>query len=306
MKQVVILSNHGDLHAIAAKKLLVEDFGVECDIVDFGTYPTSATATVEVTDGGETLAWRGKAALDWGDVTTVWWRRPRRPSLRNLIPDRNARAFALAECDAVISTLLLSSRARFVNDPARQTAAHHKGLQLVTARRLGLKTPRTLISNDPAAVRAFVAAEAAGCITKPLTHPVDRMLPTRDVSEHDLHALDTLSVGPMLVQQRLGFGQDIRVCIFGDVIFAAEMDVDRIDGRLDFGSVWRTTEVPSELGSALLALTRELGLVTASIDLRRTVDGNCYFLEVNPAGQFLFVERDTDQPLTESLCRLLL
>jgi hypothetical protein len=50
---------------------------------------------------------------------------------------------------------------------------------------------------------------------------------------------------------------------------------------------------------------RRLGLVYGAIDMRRTPDGSYVFLEVNPSGQFLFIEELTAQPLTTSLARLL-
>ena len=51
-----------------------------------------------------------------------------------------------------------------------------------------------------------------------------------------------------------------------------------------------------------------LGLIYGAIDLRQTPAGDYVFLEVNPAGQWLFVEQRTGQPISEaisaSLCRL--
>lgn len=81
--------------------------------------------------------------------------------------------------------------------------------------------------------------------------------------------------------------------------------MESVDGRLDRG-LWRDHELPEELGRRLLDLVVSLDLEYGCLDLRRTDEGEYYFLELNPAGQFLMVERDTKQPLTESLCRLLL
>ena len=48
-----------------------------------------------------------------------------------------------------------------------------------------------------------------------------------------------------------------------------------------------------------------LGLVYGAIDMRRTPDGRYVFLEINPAGQWLFVEHFSGQPITSTLARLL-
>jgi glutathione synthase/RimK-type ligase-like ATP-grasp enzyme len=48
-----------------------------------------------------------------------------------------------------------------------------------------------------------------------------------------------------------------------------------------------------------------LGLVYAAIDLRLTPDGDHVFLEVNPAGQWLFIEQATGQPISEAIAGVL-
>jgi len=107
-----------------------------------------------------------------------------------------------------------------------------------------------------------------------------------------------------IVQELLPTGEDIRVNIFGDEVYAAEKTVESIDGRLD-AQLWREHTLPERLARKLVRLLRALGLDYGCADLRRLPDGRYFFLEVNPAGQFLMVERDTKQPLVESLCRLL-
>ncbi len=49
-----------------------------------------------------------------------------------------------------------------------------------------------------------------------------------------------------------------------------------------------------------------LNLVYGAIDMRLTPDGEYVFLEVNPAGQWLFIEERTGQPITATLANHLL
>ena len=49
----------------------------------------------------------------------------------------------------------------------------------------------------------------------------------------------------------------------------------------------------------------KLGLVYGAIDMRLTPNGRYVFLEINPAGQWLFIENRTGQPITMSLARIL-
>jgi glutathione synthase/RimK-type ligase-like ATP-grasp enzyme len=52
-------------------------------------------------------------------------------------------------------------------------------------------------------------------------------------------------------------------------------------------------------------LVDKLGLVYAAIDMRRTPDGRYVFLEVNPSGQWLFIENLTGQRMSAALAAAL-
>ena len=67
----------------------------------------------------------------------------------------------------------------------------------------------------------------------------------------------------------------------------------------------RPIELPQPVLESLLALMRRLGLDYGAIDLRRTDDGAFFFLEVNPAGQWMFVEQRTGPPISQAVAGLL-
>ena len=50
---------------------------------------------------------------------------------------------------------------------------------------------------------------------------------------------------------------------------------------------------------------KSLGLVYGAIDMRRTADDRYVFLEINPAGQWLFIEQHSRQPITAAVAELL-
>jgi glutathione synthase/RimK-type ligase-like ATP-grasp enzyme len=56
----------------------------------------------------------------------------------------------------------------------------------------------------------------------------------------------------------------------------------------------------------LLKIMRALGLVYGAIDMRLTPDGRYVFIEVNPAGQWLFIEERTGQKITDALAAKLM
>jgi hypothetical protein len=54
------------------------------------------------------------------------------------------------------------------------------------------------------------------------------------------------------------------------------------------------------------AMVREMGLLVAGIDLRRSPDGAWYCFEVNPSPGFTFFEAGTGQPIADMIARLLI
>lgn len=63
--------------------------------------------------------------------------------------------------------------------------------------------------------------------------------------------------------------------------------------------------LPTDVEAKLFVLMNRLGLVYGAINMRRRPDGSQVFLEVNPAGQWLFIERSSGQPITAALAELL-
>jgi len=69
---------------------------------------------------------------------------------------------------------------------------------------------------------------------------------------------------------------------------------------------YATHQLPPDTATKLHELMNRLGLVYGAIDLRLTPDGRYVFLEINPAGQFLYIEKATGQPITAALAQTLL
>jgi glutathione synthase/RimK-type ligase-like ATP-grasp enzyme len=63
--------------------------------------------------------------------------------------------------------------------------------------------------------------------------------------------------------------------------------------------------LPADVEAGVLALVEALGLRYAAIDFRRSDDGCHHFLEANPAGQWLFLEDRTGQPITRAVAEAL-
>lgn len=180
----------------------------------------------------------------------------------------------------------------------------------MVAHELGLRVPATLLTNEPARVVEFWHRHAGPCVYKPFTAPSFRMVETRALEPEQLDRLEALAHAPIILQEHVPRGVDVRVTVVGHEAFAAELAMVRpeaeIDWRLDLTACWQPHALPTAIEERLRALLRVLGLDYGCVDLRRRPDGEYVFFEVNPAGQFLFVEVDTELPISAAMAALLL
>jgi glutathione synthase/RimK-type ligase-like ATP-grasp enzyme len=64
-------------------------------------------------------------------------------------------------------------------------------------------------------------------------------------------------------------------------------------------------ELPPAVSEKCLELMRRLGIIFGCFDFIVTPDGRHVFLEVNPMGQWLWVEQMCGMPLLEAFCEFL-
>lgn len=176
------------------------------------------------------------------------------------------------------------------------------------AQEVGLTIPRTLITNEPAAARAFVAAEPGGTIYKAFSATEQEWRETRLLRPEEMAGLDNVAYAPVIFQEYVPAGVDLRITVIGDAIFPAAIHSQEtsypIDFRMDMSQARiEPATLPAETEASLLMLMARLGIVYGAIDMRRTPDGHDVFLEVNPAGQWLFIEQRTHHPITATLAR---
>jgi hypothetical protein len=78
----------------------------------------------------------------------------------------------------------------------------------------------------------------------------------------------------------------------------------KVDFRMHIDDVViRPTELPDAVVAGLRRLMMRLELTYGAIDMRLTPEGDYVFLEINPTGQWLFVEHATGQPIAATLAR---
>ena len=73
----------------------------------------------------------------------------------------------------------------------------------------------------------------------------------------------------------------------------------------EFGKEFRSGLV-TDVIDGVLALTRAFGLVYGAIDIIRSPEGRHVFLEINPAGEFQWIEATVGYPVSGALADIIL
>lgn len=195
---------------------------------------------------------------------------------------------------------------RVVNPPQAASVLQYKPFQLHVLRRIGAPVPRTLISNDPAAVRAF-HAEVRDVVFKPIMGGAL----TRQLDDEALGTLDTVRAAPVIYQQRIA-GDDVRVMLAGDE-FVSSVAIRTPAQHLDFRAdpvysggkaTYEEVRLPRPVVAACRKAARLCGLTFAGIDLKHTPDGGWVFLELNSSPIYLDVEVKLGHPISRAIARL--
>jgi glutathione synthase/RimK-type ligase-like ATP-grasp enzyme len=299
----------------------IEARGGQAFRLDSDLFPTELRLALRSRHGpGRGFIESAAGRLELADVRSVWYRRldPGGALPRELDPQ--LRSASIGEVRATIQGLVTSLEVPMVDRIDRILHAGQKALQLEVAARLGLEVPATLTTNDPDAVRAFAAACPAGIITKMLSsfaiheQGEERVVFTNPVSAEDLAELEGLELCPMTFQERVAKERELRVTIVGRRVFAAAIDSQasetaREDWRRDgvgLIDAWQHYALPDPVAGKLLELMEFFGLGYGAIDLIVTPDGRHVFLEVNPCGEFFWLEEAPGLPISEALAQLLL
>ncbi|MFN0243307.1 MAG: MvdC/MvdD family ATP grasp protein [Planctomycetota bacterium] len=318
---VLVVTWSGDSPTVAAVCAQLEARGEHAFRFDTDLYPSTTRISFEldahstrirfVSTGGE---------VDARDVRAVWSRRARIGE--RLSPDLtpSMRRACIGESRAVLHGCLAQLDALHVDREAAVLRASHKPLQLRWAQETGFEVPRTLLTSDGAQARRFSREPMRTLVAKPLTHfRIDederaRVVLTSRVERRDLDDDAALAVCPTMFQEEVAKALELRVIVIGDEVFAAAVDshahahtaVDWRAGARELADRWFAHELPLEVAARAIELVRRFELHYGAIDMILTPDGRYVFLELNPQGEFSWLEETGPRfPISRSIAALL-
>jgi len=257
---------------------------------------------------------RNGMTINLNDVRAAYYRRPQPPHF-----DGHPVAVAEylhAEWSAILRTIWNALDGRWLNCPFAILRAEDKPRQLSLARKSGFQVPATNVTNNHECAVSFTARHS--CVVKPLRHAliddgaVGKVIFTSRAGRICMDESAAIKMAPVIFQQEIPKECDVRVIVVDEQVFATgiysqKWDETKIDWRKGVRTdlEHRIVELPEAVQLACVNITRALGLRYSAIDLVEDPDGECWFLEANPNGQWAWIEQRTGAPISSAIVEAL-
>lgn len=269
----------------------------------------------EVDPTGQVRCFAEGEEYDFSDVKSVVFKRiPTK--YNNPIGDENS-AYLNNERKHFFEGIYLTlDHAKWVNPMFSTHIAERKIYQLKVASNLGLQIPKSIITNKLHTALSFLDLQSKAII-KPISNGLQVLkdkvysIYTTEVTAREFRKLDladTFST-PVFLQECIPNKYDIRVTIVGRSVFAVRISKDskEVDWRKpDIVKSYQSMVLPKFIIDKLLDLTSKFRMVYSAIDLIEMPNGEFIFLEINPVGEWVWLEQELGLNISEKIIQELL
>ncbi len=312
MMQVLLFTNKED---ITTDFVVQELQRQKIDFYRFNTEELSKTVQIVLDFENKRyllLDKQDKSEYNLLDFTDIYYRRPELPTYSDSDLTSGEKSFFQVEIYYTLEGVyrLLSDKHWFNNVFAIRNA-ENKIYQLLLAKEIGLTIPKTLISNHYNSVERFL--DSGNHIVKPV-HNARIMDGEKSkivyTSEIKLKVIkEEIEININYLQNKIEKECDIRATFVGRKCFAVSIDSQKmeetsVDWRKGEHILQHTPiELPRDVQAKCIILMEKLGLNYGAIDFILDKEGNYVFLEINPNGQWAWIEHLTGLPISKEIVK---
>lgn len=261
----------------------------------------------------------GQKPLPVECFTGAYIRQPKMPNL-NIVDDD--KEFAKREVGETLKSIWRAiDDSVWLNAPRRLLLASNKPEQLAIANSIGFNVPDTYVGSNYESIKKFYEAHSGEIIAKAVKHGFNfdgnkaRVAATQKIDESVLASIRYYAAIPMIFQNHIEKEYDIRVIVVGSDVFATAIESQSHE---ETKTDWRLSDcykiplrqykinLPQRIINLCFEITKRFDLRYSAIDLVLGKDGIYYFLELNPNGQWAWVEQLGIHKIRDSIIDALL
>jgi hypothetical protein len=300
-RTILIMTNSEDATSDYLEAYLRD---AELHVMRFNTDVDLCSTDLWFSKSRQSVSWLSES-LQPGDISAVIFRRPK--PFQPLVDGdpHHVRHAADEWAEAWEGFLAQIPVPKWINHPSRNFSASHKMDQLIKAFDSGFRVPESLVTNNPEKALEFTRSQENGVVIKPLASGfIERSNPEEDTViytvelEKDSPLLQDLKACPVLFQEKIRKHLDVRVTVLDEKIIAIGLKGQDQDGaqRLDIrrnnmvGVEYIPLTVPDRIRDAIHGMMTRYELRFAALDFAIDDQGEWVFFEVNPNGQWAWLD----------------
>lgn len=322
MKKVLIITHSKDNESIDIVSQQLKKYNATVIRFNVDKYPLHSSLTSSYEDG------QWKVYLDHNngqrdslhDITALWYRRSHNlgDGLRDVLEGEYLSSVH-GEIRTTLFGMLESMNCFQIGKFSQYRRLDSKEEQMKIASALGLKIPETCITNNPEEAKKFVLSHPKGAISKMQSsfaiekQGVEHVVFTNVITKDNLDLIESLQYCPMQFQEKLEKQKELRITIVGDAVYSFAVDSQKLENAkidwrregIELLDKWEPYELPESVKEKLLKMMDIYQINYGAVDIIVTPENEHYFLEINSAGEFLWLDRLIDGAITTQIAKVL-
>ncbi|KKT28181.1 MAG: RimK domain protein ATP-grasp [Candidatus Yanofskybacteria bacterium GW2011_GWA2_44_10] len=294
-------------------------------VYDYGQYPSNSQIGLKIDRNSKEL-WLhfSDIRLNCEEIRSVWNRRRGQSKAGVNIKNPKITEYIEQESQILLDSLPYLIKTDWISHPDAITISARKPYQLLVAKSLNLAIPETVIGNSSEMIEKYVSLDSMLAL-KPLSmatvslcdgenDPASNLILYTKPVTHDQIIKKTRRVVncPVTVQKYIPKEFELRITVVGNQAFACAIYSQETERTTHDWRKYDLTHtphkvfnLPDDINQKCLTLVDKLGLKFGCIDMIVTPEGQFVFLEINPNGQWLWIERLTNLPIGDAITDLL-
>jgi hypothetical protein len=300
-----------------AKNVLIITSSIDCTvdyiiqkyrgIIEFYRFNIDYFSKYEVIIGGSNQwsiscdEWK----LEKNDLYSIYYRKPRLPNLEEY--ELAYRSMISKDIISLVNGIVDDFEGKVLTKPCILRTTENKTFQLLYAEKKGLLIPKSCIGNSNKRALSFLDEES---IIKPLT--TGKVIKDKKVEIYQTNYFTTfendISLTPIYLQSYERKQYEVRLTYISGSFFAVRIDAeDKLDWRKDYcGLQYSIIECPKIIVSLCTTMLKDFKLNYGAFDFIVNEKDEWIFLEVNPNGQWLWLEQKLEIPISDGIIEYLI
>lgn len=302
---------------VLIKKVLIITSSIDCTVdylinkykntAEFYRFDIDLFSEYEIIIGGD-RQWVincDKWKLEKKEVYSIYYRKPRLPKLDDY--EYDYRSMIAKDIIALVNGIVDDFEGKVLTKPYILRRTENKTFQLLYAERNGLSIPKSYIGNSNEMALSFLGGKS---IIKPLTtgklimHNKTEIYQTNYFTEFD----DDIALTPIYLQEYENKKYEVRLTYINGSFFTVRIDSeDKLDWRKNYsGLKYSIIECPKVIVNLCVMLLKSFELNYGAFDFIVNNNNEWIFLEVNPNGQWQWLEQKLQLPISENIIKYLI